>query len=152
MGRRERITEAVKTHDPMLFCKEHTGKLCIFRKGWKWESYDIDDEVLLFLRPDDYFVMALTDTWKLAGSPVDHGLDPILRRIQAIDLWKVDMATESIKSAEKHEESQARDRRNKNEAFLYDFRSRFAKTFNDVNVANMDKQKTKIKGVKNGNY
>lgn len=143
MGRAERITRAIKLHDPLLYCERgEEGKLCIYRMSERVESHRLDDEsVLHFVRPTPYFVFALTDNWRLAGEPRDWGIEPIMARLKALDLWNRDLAGDLIAAEMKERESLERERQNSIESFLLDFRKQFQKTFDGVNTANMDKKK-----------
>jgi hypothetical protein len=152
MGRAERITREVQTYDRELYCdKNMEGMLCIYRKGRRYESYQLEDgSVLTYARPSPHFVFALSDTWRATGKPVEWGVVPILNRLKALDLWNRDLVGELEAAYDKDEESNARKRRNDTESFLLDFRSQFKKTFNDTRVANMDmkKDKRRIKRIK----
>lgn len=137
-----RITKAVKRYDYLLFCKRNIeGKQCIYRQGKLLESYMLDDSKVLYnVKSTPNFIFALTHNWKESGYTVDWGIEPILARLKAIDLWKRDLADECEKNEEKHIESLARERKNTTESFLYEFRDKFKKTFSDVNTANMNKK------------
>lgn len=151
MGRAERITKTIKHHDALLYCeRSKEGKLCVYRKSNRVESFRLDDEksVLHFVRPAPHFVFALTHDWKLSGQEVDWGLEPIMARLKAIDLWNRDLAGECIRGEEKRLESLARDRQNNVESFLLDFRRQFQKTFNDVNTSTMEKKDSRRLGDK----
>lgn len=154
MGRAERVSTFVKKHDPKLYCRRNTeGKLCIYRESYRWESYLMDEKLLHFARPAPHFIMALTHNWHLHGRDVDVGLDPILARLQEMDLHNRNIAEELIKNYEKNDLAKERQLRNQNEDFLREFRPQFARTFNDVNTSSLgkrDRRRTddkKIKGV-----
>lgn len=150
MGRAERITREIQSHDRLLYCERNeAGRLCVYRKSTRYETYHLsDDATLVWARPTPYFVFALTHNWKIDGRPVDWGLCPIMARLKAIDLWNRDLAEEIIQDEEKRIESMARDRRNTTEAFLLDFRRQFAKAFDGVNTANMAKKDKRYLGDK----
>lgn len=142
MGRAERITSAIKRHDYNLFCKQVEGKLHVFRRAKRVESFVLDGgEVLHFVRPSSDYVMSLTKDWQLRGESADWGIDPILKRLQDIDLWNRDIVSDLEKQDEKTRAEADAKRRRETEDFLYEFRDDFKKTFSDVNVANMDKNK-----------
>lgn len=145
MGRIESLTRELKRYDSKLYVDRcRTGTLCVFRKSHQVESYDIDGVGIDFVLPTSHLIFALTDNWNISGNPAEWGALPILARLKSIDLWnRGDIAKEMEREYERDKESEARDTRNNMEAFLYDYRSTFARTFNDVNVANMSK---KIKG------
>lgn len=140
MGRAEDITKAIKSHDRELYCeKNREGKLCVYRKGSRIESYDVNGQVIDFVRPAPSFVFALTENWKTNSEPVEWGLVPIVERLKAIDLWNRDLAGECIKATERDIESRDRARKNSTESFLYEFRRQFARATNEVNTANLAK-------------
>ena len=122
------INRVIKAYDRLLFAGEaKLGRIDIMRKS----QFDVTPPHYLF---------SLTDNWRANGMPRDWGLEVILNRLKAHDLWRDDTFVERwIAQHEKDEESKERDRRNSIEAFFYDFRSQFKKTFSDVNTANMKK-------------
>ena len=111
-----------------------------------------DGSTLWFFRPDHHFVTALTDIWTIRGKPVDWGLEPIMKRLDSLDLWRRDIVSDIEEQERKREESNARDRMTKNEAFLSDFRSQFAKATSDINTANMNKTDPRKKREKHAKY
>ena len=122
MGRAERVTKAVKSYDSKLYCeKSREGKLCVYRKSSRIESYDLNGQLIHFVRPAPYFVFALTKDWRLASEPVEWGLVPIVERLRALDLWHRDLAEESLKSVEAATLSNERAARNSIEGFLHEF-------------------------------
>jgi hypothetical protein len=140
VGRVDRITNALRAHDDKLYCaKSKEGTLCVYRRSYRLEPYQIGDNVLVDLRPAPFFIFALTDTWKLNGLPREWGIDPIMHRIREIDGWSRNVAQDLIKGYEKDAESKDRDIDNQNEAFLKDFRKQFAKTTDGINTASMKK-------------
>lgn len=150
MGRAERITKTIKLHDRELYCERNEeGKLCVYRRSKRVESLRLDDEsVLHFVRPAPHFVFALTHDWRMSGEPKDWGIEPVLARIKALDLWNRDLAGDLIQDEIKERQSLERDRQNTTEAFLKDFRRQFAKTFNDVNTTNLAKKDSRYLGDK----
>jgi hypothetical protein len=133
VGRAERITSYIKRHDPLLFCeKSKDGKLCIYRKSQRIESYDIDGTIVHFVLPAPYLVLALTDTWNLSGVSKDWGIEPIMNRLRMSDLWTRDVAKESMESVEKANASKDRAIENHIESYLKDIRKDFAHVTNDI--------------------
>lgn len=151
MGRAEQITRVIRGHDPKLYClKDRSGKLVIYRQYHRIEWYDLDEGKLGFVRPAPFFIMALTTDWQLKSPSVDWGLLPILDRLKTIDLHERDLAGEYIENYEKDSLSNLRQFQNNNEAFLKDYRRKFAKAFNDVittNLAKTDRRKLKEKSI-----
>lgn len=152
--RAERITRTIKSKDNKLFCaKNAEGKLCVYREGFRLERYVMDDEsTLYFSRPDHHLVMALTDTWNLKGRAVDWGLEPIMARIDSLDLWRRDMVKEIELNDLKHAASCERHLKNETEAFLKDFRPQFAKATDEVVTGSLSKTDPRKKREKSGHY
>lgn len=141
MGRAERITLKIRDHDYKLYCKRMEGKLCIFRESQRIESYLLDEGTVIHsVRPAPHFIMALTDNWQMKGQEVDWGIEPIMARLKAMDLWHRDIVSDIEAQEEKFAKASERKMKTDNEAFLYDFRDKFKKTFNDVNTANLSKK------------
>ena len=151
MGRVERLTEEVQTHDRELIAQRMShGRIGIFRKSYRYESYCLDDMNLTYARPSNHLIFTLSHDWTANGRPVDWGIEPIMARLRAIDLWNNEsMVEDMIKGYEKDQESADRDRDNSMESFLLDFRRQFQKTFNDFNTSGM---KTDNRSKRDGNY
>lgn len=128
-ARKKQLERALKLHDSLLFVQEtKPGRLDIYRKS----SLNCDAP---------HFVFALTDTWSPEGRPVEWGIDVVLNRIKAHDLWKDDnFVNQVIKDNEAHSESKRRSFRNSVEAFVSEFRRDFARATSDINTANMNKK------------
>lgn len=141
MGRAKEVTKFIQRFDRELFCEMgREGKLCVFRKGQSVESYDVDGQVIHFIRPTPYLVFALTDDWTIHGEPREWGLMPILTRLQEIDLWNRDLAKESLESIEKGKNSRERALDNHLESFLKENRREFARLTNDINTSTLTKK------------
>ena len=132
MGRVQEITRAVKSYDPCLYAQEtKPGRIDLYRKNRSG------------MEPP-HFLFSLTDSWQPDGTPVPWGVEPLMNRIRAMDLWRDDGFVENlIKEHEKEEEIRAKDRRNTTEEFLKDFRRQFSRATNDINTSNLEKVKPK---------
>ncbi len=87
-----------------------------------------------------HFIFSLTDDWTVSGSVVDWGVEPVLARLRAIDLWNSGMtADEVIDQHAKWKESKQKDFRNNVESFLGDFRRQFAKATDGINTSTLNK-------------
>lgn len=141
MGRAERITRAIQEHDGQLFAKREGEVIHIFRKWKKYVPIWLDEaSYILHARPDRHLIFSLTDNWTVHGSPVDWGIEPIIARLKAMDLWgRSDFMDEWFKERERIEQSKRRDFRNNVESFMYDFRDQFKKATKDINTANLEK-------------
>lgn len=145
MDRARVVTEFLRKYDFDLYCeKSREGKLCVYRKGRSIEAYDLDGQVLLNVRSTPYLVFALTTDWSVYGDPCDWGLDPIYFRLQEIDLWKRDLAKESLQSIEKGKKSRDRAIDNHIESYLSDNRREFASLTNDINTSTLNKNRKNI--------
>lgn len=118
----------LKAYDSLLEVKEtKLGRYDVYRKSQ-------------FACKPPHLIFSLTDTWTASGIPRNWGIDVILDRLKAHDLWsRADFVENYMKSLEKDEEIRDKDRRNNIEAFLYDFAGQFRKTFSDVNTSTMNK-------------
>ena len=149
MGRAERVSRFIKSHDDKLFAERNSeGKLCIYRKGQTVEWYELNRDSYGFVRSTPHFIMALTHNWHVLGKPVDWGLDVILQRLQSIDLWNRDLASEQERMYDENKEKLRRQSANTHEDFLRESKSTFQSAFKDINTANfrkIDKRKTREK-------
>lgn len=136
MGRVKDITRALKLHDACLYAQEtKPGRIDVYRKSRFGDHLP-------------HLVMSLTDTWTPQGKPIPWGIDVILNRLRAHDLWRDDTFVDAwIKEHDKIEEGRARDRRNSIESFLYEFRSQFHKATSDINTSLMDKKLSERKPI-----
>jgi hypothetical protein len=134
------VNRAIRKHDPMLYAEMYEGRIDIFRRTYGHDSFDVDGKTILFIKEVPYRVLCLTDSWNAWGKPVDWGIEPIMAKLKASDLWARDVASEINSHNEKIDASAKRDLSNNVEAFVKDYRKEFAKTFDDVNTSNMDKR------------
>lgn len=140
--RAKRITDAIQALDYELYAKDDGVAIRIYRKckELRSEALTPDVQVLNVVR-NDHLVMSLTDTWGVKGKRVDWGIEPILARIKALDLWNSNnMATEFFAQEEQDAKSKERKLRNSTEDFLYDFKDQFAKATNDINTSGFSKR------------
>lgn len=128
-GRVREITRAVKRYDWCLFAqRERNGAIHLYRRSHNNSA------------ASPHFVFALTDNWLASGKPREWGIEVILARLKAIDLWKDETVVDRIeRDLEKAEQSKEREFKNNVEAFLKDFRRQFARTTNDINVSQLAK-------------
>lgn len=122
------LNRALKSYDSCLYAKiTHPPRVDIYRKS------------AMACNPPHY-IFSLTEDFKQSSPPVWMGIDVVLNRIKAIDIWRDDSIREKIlQDQEKAIESKERDRRNSIESFLYDFRRQFAKATDGVNTSTLNK-------------
>lgn len=125
----------LKNHDSSLFIQEsRAGRFDIYRKS------------KLGCNPP-HFIFSLTDTWNPKGKPVPWGIDVVLNRIKAHDMWRDDTFIERwITEHKKDEESKGRAFKNSVESFLYDFRGQFHRATNEINTSLLDKKVIRKEG------
>lgn len=123
-----RVEKGIKVHDSKLFIQEtRLGRYDIYRKS----------EFGCHL-PN--FVFALTEDWSANGRPVEHGIDVVINRVKAHDLWhNTDFMEDYIKTCEKISEDKEKKRKNSIEGFLYDFRRQFQRATESVNTGTLNK-------------
>jgi len=155
----KRLTKALKRYDPQLYARrvdtlkrDKSGEFMsqtqmhVFRKSARYEVMSFEDGHILYSRPQGQFVFALTDNWVSKGDPRPWGIEPVMARLKALDLWNrgVDIFDEIEKEDEKDEESSKRDLKNNTESFLYDFASEFRKATGQINTSNLKNIKENI--------
>jgi hypothetical protein len=127
MSRVAQITRAVRRYDKELFAKklrEPFGSIGVYRKDKSGPS----------------FVFALTENWTINAPPREWGIEPVIARLRAMDLWTVETAFDRFDRQEKKsEEQKERNRKHNVESFLHEFRGEFKKTFAGVNTSLMNK-------------
>lgn len=128
MERVKEITRALRQHDDCLYAQNtHGNRIDIYRKNRE------------AIYPPHY-LFSLTDDWQRTGKPVPWGIEPLMARIRAMDLWRDDTFVEKwIEADEKRKASEDRAFKNNVESFLYDFRRQFARATNDVNTSTLEK-------------
>lgn len=137
MDRASVLTKHLRSHDNKLFAKKHDGVIHVFRRANRYASVAWESGTLVYSYEDRDHVTSLTDTWGIGGNPVDWGIEPVLQRIKEIDGHNRSVLEEMLEQSDKAREQKERDNKNRNEAFLRDFRKPFQKAFNDFNVAQM---------------
>ncbi len=139
--RAQQITKAIKRYDRELYAEKGVeDRIDIFRRTMVSVPYDFGDFRIVAFKEEPYRVFCLTDNWRPWGKPVEWGIEPILAKIKASDLWQRDIVKDVNKSNEKIDASEDRSKKNEIEAFVKDFRPQFARAFDDVNTANLSKR------------
>lgn len=127
-GRLKSINRHIKQLDPELFAASH-----------KAPRIDVYRQSTMKLGPP-YLVFSLTEDWTVSTAPVEWGIEPIMARLKAIDLWN---NGETVETLNEHNESvrksKRRDLRNNIESFFGEFRRQFAKATNEINTSLLPK-------------
>jgi len=136
------LNKTISRYDRELFAKrDGLGMIRVLRKAQRFLSYSFDGAILHYAVSTPSDVFCLTDNWTIRGRPVEWGIEPVLARLKAIDVWShPEIQEELIKNIQKSDLSERRDLRNNIESFLLDFRKQFAKAFNDINTSTLDKK------------
>jgi len=147
MRREYRLTEVVKQYDPSLFVKrDETGKMHLIRKTTRVETVIFDGVPVLYSRPDYRHIFSLTDTWQPQGTAVDMGIEPLMARIREIDTHRSEEIIDRVnQAAEECELENARDLKNKSQAFSEDLRHAVKSDFADYNLASYKSVDTREK-------
>lgn len=141
MSRVSILNNHLRDYDDKLYCRVgSTGAIDVMRRAYKFDIFTWNGGTYRHLRPISNFIFSLTDDWKPTGRAVDWGIDPLINRLKAMDLWNNPrFAEDLIQSYEKKEKAKDRDFKNSVESFFYDFRRQFARTFDDVNTSTLAK-------------
>lgn len=120
------LEKRLKGHDSLLFVQEaREGRYDVYRKSETGSHMP-------------HFIFSLTEDWTVNSRPTPYGIDTVLNRIKAHDLWRDDTFIERyIKQCEDMSEAKERSRKNSIESFLYDFRKQFARATESVNTGSL---------------
>jgi hypothetical protein len=143
-SREKLLTRVLREYDRKLYAKrEGTGAIHVYREGTGFYPFEYDGKNFLASYPTPYFVLALTDTWTVRGTPVEWGIEPLITRIREIDVWHDDaQASRLVEAYKKKDRQNEKDLRNKNEAFFREQRSEFKKAFKDINTSQMTSKRS----------
>ena len=150
-----KVTKAVTAHDRDLYAsRDAKGVIHIYRRGYRYLPFDLDGQTLLVSCPNPFRVFSLTDNWTISGKPVEWGIEPIIARLKAIDIWnRPEILNQPFDQDLQDEKSLKRDLRNTAESFFKENRREFARAFNDINTSSIDKtdpRRTYERKIENG--
>lgn len=143
MSRAETLTKHLKQYDPSLFASNdrRIGYMLNPKQSvWVLRKNSA--------RPSEpHLVFSLTDNWTMHGSPREWGIEVVLSRLRAMDLWRDDGVIRRLEQDyAKTEESDKRASRNNIESFLLEFRRDFAKATNHINTSLLPNVDARRKG------
>lgn len=131
-GRAQRISEVVKRYDSALYAVAAPKGIQVHRRLEKYVAPTAD---VNGSSTQSLFILALTDTWHLSGTPVDWGVEPLMLELRSRDQWNQDRAfDEMIRRREAMEADRIRGRKNQFRAVAADMRREFAEATNDIVV------------------
>ena len=134
--RENRITQEVRKVDPLLYAvRTNAGMIQVWRKADKPTIEGLTEFEDSSKTGSAYFVLALTDNFKLTGRPVDIGLEPLSRKLREMDTWSdPDQFTNMVKRRDNETKDKERTKSNNMRAIAADLRKDFAAATNDVVV------------------
>ncbi len=134
-GRVKEVNRVVRGYDKYLFAqRERNGAIHIYRRT---------------SNPADpmHIVFCLTNNWVASGRPVEWGLEVIVSRLRAMDLWADETELDRIERQNIiRDASKERSRQNNVESFLYDFRKQFARATDGINTSALKTDRRALKG------
>jgi hypothetical protein len=118
------LNRVLKGYDSKLYAVVHREpRIDVYRKA----DFSLSPPHLIF---------SLTEDWTVNSAPRDWGLEVIMARVKAHDIWRDDTYLDRIlEENQKVDESVDRARKNDLESFLYDMAPKFARATNDVNTS-----------------
>lgn len=137
--RAKRVSKEIQAYDRQLVCVKTNERFHIKRRSKTYDLFNLNGMTLLVSRPFEHHIMSLTVDWQIDSTPTEWGIEPILARLRAMDLWSHKVGDELLIAYEKEDESKERSFKNNVESFLKDFRRQFGRTFNDVNTSTLAK-------------
>lgn len=134
-GRVKEVNRVVRAYDYMLFAqRERNGAIHIYRR-----TVNSADPM--------HFVFALTENWSASSQPIEWGLEVVVARLRAMDLWKDETEVDRVERMQQgRDESRDRARRNNVESFLHDFRKQFARATDGINTSGLKTDRRALKG------
>lgn len=130
-----RINQELYRFDNKLYLSVVSGQRRIMRKA----------------KPQDYYILALTEDWTQKSPNVDWGIEAIISRLREIDGHNPDTFVNQLDKIEaKRQEAKDRDIKNRSEDFAREFRPAFAKAFDGINTSTLEKKDSRRKKDKNG--
>lgn len=143
-----RIEQSIRAHDDLLFLnKNYKGELQIMRKSYRMVPHDLDGKTILVQTPTPHYIMSLTEDWTSKTSPVDWGLEPILRRLKEIDDWGADSSFDRMMKENEHRDNLKKKAfASKTEDVVKEWRKDFKKHTSDILTHSVDKKDPRSKG------
>lgn len=132
-----RINSELRHYDRTLFChRTARGAILVLRKADRLDASDYNQTLPDLVSLNPQFIFALTDDWTANGHPVERGIEPLMERLRAMDLWNKTDVLDSLKKNRETEEARSRQSfRNDIGAKAADLRRDFAKATNDFNTS-----------------
>lgn len=134
------LNKHLKDYDKDLVAMRLGDRINVYRYTNYWETFEWEDKRYYYAKRFPQFILSLSHNWLADGSPVDWGIEPLMRKIREMDQWRDDSMYENlVKERERKDELLKREQRNVIKAAAYDLRAEFAKATNDINTSTLDK-------------
>jgi len=150
MGRLESLNRSLKNYDRELYAEWGLPK------GVMGNLMKITDAPLPSIhilrrnqaKPHEpHFIFALTEDWTARSPAREWGIEVVMNRVRAMDLWKDETVLDRfMKDSERIAESEKREQRNSIESFLLEFRKDFARATNHINTSLLPKTDKRRQG------
>lgn len=139
-GRVRALTKRLKAYDRDLYAKRiESGMVQVYRNSTRWEAFEWQGQTFHFSRPNPQFILPLTDDWKLTGTPVEWGIEPLMAAIRDLDNWRDDTRYDRyVEHRETAQKNNRREWKNNARALAYDMRKEFAEATNDINTSTIN--------------
>ncbi len=137
----DNLNRSLRSYDRLLYAERSLGNemIGIYRMSFRWDTYDWNGSQLSVSRPVPEPIMFLTTNWKINGTPVDWGTEPVMGRIREMDLWNRDhILDEVVAERETLKNNKARSFSNEVKARAADMRKDFAEAVSDINTSGMN--------------
>lgn len=130
------INEHLSNYDPALSAeRDAQGVIRVFRKAPIMKYFEYKGMRFGALSDQKQHIISLTEDWTMTAKPVEWGIEPLMRKISALDAWRDDSGYENfVKRRQRAEADEARMKRNDIRALAADMRTDFAKATNDIVV------------------
>lgn len=136
----------LKEMDKELFAQRDGRFINVYRYSPRSKSFGLSNgDVLTYYVKTINHILVLTDNWMYTGNPVDWGIEPLMRKLRAMDTWTRNGMIEDMELAREYrDKSKKREQRNIHESVAKEIRSEFKKGSDQINFAN-SKLKTNFK-------
>ena len=132
-----RLNQELKKYDRTLFChRTSKGMILVLRRADRLEASDYNQSLPELASLNPQLVFALTDDWTANGNPEDRGIEPVMERLRAMDLWNKSDVLDSLRKNRETEDSiRKQSFRNEVAARALDLRKDFARATNEISTS-----------------
>jgi hypothetical protein len=137
------LTKYAKEYDGDLFFKrDSNGVIHLFRNKRRLKHFTYQTQAYSYTVDDEQHIFSLTIDWKPESRGVEWGIDPVMRKITAMDNWRDDRGyDEFCKRRDAANLAKRKQFKEHIRAGAEDMRSAFAKATNDITIRAGNKRK-----------